>query len=35
MPSENFMATGDCFKCNMYYVTAIGWLKKEDEERQR
>ena len=29
---ENFLATGGCFKCNTYYVMALGWLK---EERQK
>ena len=26
---ENFLATGGCFECNTYRVTAVGCLKKE------
>ena len=33
LPPENFLATGDCFECNTYHITALGWLKKEDDEQ--
>ena len=23
-----------CFKCNIYHVTVLGWLKEEDEEEE-
>ena len=26
---ENSLATGSCFECNIYHITALGWLKKE------
>ena len=31
-PQENSLATGGCFERNTYRVTALGWLKKEDEQ---
>ena len=30
---ENFLATGGCFECITYRVTALGCLKKEDDEQ--
>ena len=33
-PKENFLATGCCFERNTYRVTALGWLKKEEEDEQ-
>ena len=30
-PQENSLATGGCFERNTYRVTALGWLKKEDD----
>ena len=29
--SENFVTIGGCFERYTYCVTALGWLKKEDE----
>ena len=34
IPQENSLATGGCFKRNTYRVTALGWLKKEEEDEQ-
>ena len=25
--TKNFQATGGCFKCNMYRIMALGWLR--------
>ena len=27
--TQNSLATGGCFECNTYRITALGWLKKE------
>ena len=32
-PQENSLAIGRCFKCNIYRITALGWLKKEEDEQ--
>ena len=29
---ENFLATSGCFECKTYYIMALGWLKKENEQ---
>ena len=31
---ENFLATDGCFVRNTYRVTALAWLKKEEEDKQ-
>ena len=31
-PQENFLATGGCFERNTHGITALGWLKKEEED---
>ena len=33
-PQENSLATGGCFEHNTYRITALGWLKKEEEDEQ-
>ena len=30
---ENSLATGGCFECNTDRVTALGWLKKAEDEQ--
>ena len=30
---KNFMTIGGCFKCYMYRVMALDWLKKEEDEQ--
>ena len=32
-PPENSLATGGCFECNTDRVTALGWLKKAEDEQ--
>ena len=32
-PLENSLATGGCLECNTDRVTALGWLKKEENEQ--
>ena len=34
-PQENSLATGGCFECNTYRITALGWLKKERKTERR
>ena len=34
LPSqENFLAFGGCLECETYCITALGWLKKEEDEQ--
>ena len=34
LQAENFVTIGGCFECYTYHVTALGWLKKEEERKK-